>query len=360
MTKKHVSRTEGESKGEKMTEKPKVAWYWCASCGGCEESFVDLAERLLKVFEAVDIVFCPVAMDFKREDVEKLPDGSITVALINGGISLKEHEEMVKLLRRKSKIVIAYGACSAWGGIPGLANLYDRNEVLERKYLEVPTVENPKEVMPTKKTVVNIPEAGMKVEIELTEPLPVLLPLDKVIEVDYYIPGCPPTPDVFWNALQALLSGNLPPKGSVLGASQRSVCDECPLNDTKPEKVLVKEFKRPDKATPKLNECLLAQGFLCMGPVTRGGCKSLCPQANMPCTGCFGMLDGIVDYGGKAISYFASILDYSPLEEREIKEAYGKVPDWVGVVYRYSLAASKLGHRTGLKKLERIKEVTEL
>ncbi|MDW7990521.1 MAG: oxidoreductase, partial [Archaeoglobaceae archaeon] len=82
-----------------------------ASCGGCEESFVDLAERLLKVFETFDIVFCPVAMDFKREDVEKLPDGSIAVSLINGGIRMKEHEEMVKLLRKKSKIVIAYGAC---------------------------------------------------------------------------------------------------------------------------------------------------------------------------------------------------------------------------------------------------------
>lgn len=343
-----------------MTEKPKVAWYWCASCGGCEESFVDLAERLLKVFEAVDIVFCPVAMDFKREDVEKLPDGSITVALINGGIRLKEHEEMVKLLRKKSKIVIAYGACSAWGGVPGLANLYNLDDIVERKYLEVPTVENPKEVTPTKKTIVNILEAGMKVEIELTEPLPFLLPLDKVIDVDYYIPGCPPTPDVFWNALQALLSGNLPVKGAVLGASQRSLCDECPLNETKPEKILVKEFKRPDKNAPKLNECLLAQGFLCMGPVTRGGCTALCPKANMPCTGCFGMLDGTIDYGGKAISYFGSILDYSPLEEKEIKSAYEKAPDWIGTIYRYSLPASKLRHKAGLKNPETIKEVTEI
>ncbi|MDI9642816.1 MAG: oxidoreductase [Archaeoglobales archaeon] len=343
-----------------MSEKPKVAWYWCASCGGCEESFVDLAERLLKVFEAVDIVFCPVAMDFKREDVEKLPDGSITVALINGGIRLKEHEEMVKLLRKKSKIVIAYGACSAWGGIPGLANLYNLDEALERKYLEVPTIENPKEVLPTKKIIVNIPEAKMKAELELPEPLPVLLPLDKVIDVDYYIPGCPPTPDVFWNALQALLSGNLPPKGAIVGASNRSLCDECSLNETKPEKVLVKEFKRPDKAKPEPNKCLLAQGFLCMGPVTRGGCTALCIKGNMPCTGCFGLLDGIVDYGGKAISYFGSILDYSPVEDKEIKKAFDSIPDWVGTIYKYSLASAKLSHKAGAKKPKRIKEVVEI
>lgn len=343
-----------------MAGKPKVAWYWCASCGGCEESLVDLAERLLTLFETVEIVFCPVAMDFKREDVEKLPDNSIDVALINGGIRLKEHEEMVKLLRRKSKIVVAYGACSAWGGVPGLANLYALDDILERKYLEVPTIDNPKELLPAKKTILSIPEANRKFELELTEPLPVMLPLDRVVDVDYYIPGCPPTPDVFWNALQILLGGNTLPKGAVLGALQRSLCDECPLNETKPEKLLVKEFKRVDKSTPEPNKCLLAQGFICMGPVTRGGCKALCIRANMPCTGCFGILEGVVDYGGKAVSYIGSILDYSPMQEEEVRKAYDKIPDWVGVIYRYTLPASKLRHRAGLGSSKLMKEMVEI
>jgi len=341
-------------------EKIKIAWYWCASCGGCEESLVDLAERLLTVFEKAELVFCPVAVDFKKEDVEKLPDESITVAFINGGIRLKEHEEMVKLLRRKSKIVIAYGACAAWGGIPGLANLYNIDEVLARKYLEVPTIVNPDKMTPAKKIIVKVPGLKDKVELELSEVLPKLLPLDKVIDVDYYIPGCPPTPDVFWNALQTLLSGELPPKGSVIGALSKSVCDECPLNETKPDKILLKDLKRLHEVTPDPDKCLLAQGILCLGPVTRGGCTALCPRANMPCTGCFGPLDNITDYGGKAISFIASIIDYSPLEEEELNKVYDKIRDWVGVIYKYYLAASKLGGRVGLAKSKLFKEVVEL
>ena len=340
-------------------EKPKVAWYWCASCGGCEESFVDLAERLLKVFEAVDIVFCPVAMDFKKEDVEKMPDGSITVALINGGIRLKEHEEMVKLLRRKSQIVIAYGACSSWGGIPGLANLYDMDEVLSRKYFEVPSVDNTDKTLPKHKIKVKFTNANGEIELELPKVLPKLLPLDKVIEVDYYIPGCPPTPDVFWNALEALLSGELPPKGAIIGASSKTLCDECKLNETKPEKLLIKDLKRPHEVIPKPDECLLAQGLLCLGPVTRGGCGTLCVNANMPCTGCFGPLDGIIDYGGKALSYIASILDYTPSEEEALKQILDKIPDWVGVFYKYYLAASMLGGKVGITKNKEFEEVIE-
>ena len=101
-----------------MMDKPKIAMYWCASCGGCEEATVDIAERVLDLVSLVDIVFWPVALDFKEADVEKLPDGSITASLINGGVRTSEHEHMAKLLRRKSKIVVAYGACSSWGGIP--------------------------------------------------------------------------------------------------------------------------------------------------------------------------------------------------------------------------------------------------
>ena len=76
--------------------KPKVAFYWCASCGGCEEAVIDIDEELLKVVDAVDIVFWPAALDFKRKDVEALKDGEIAVAFINGSIRLDEQEEMAR------------------------------------------------------------------------------------------------------------------------------------------------------------------------------------------------------------------------------------------------------------------------
>jgi len=318
-------------------EKPKIAMYWCASCGGCEEATVDLAEKILDLTNLADIVFWPVALDFKEDDVEKLPDGSITASLINGGVRMTEHEHMVKLLRKKSKIVVAYGACSAWGGVPGLLNLYGEEELFSRVYHEIPTVENPEKVTPQRSIKVD------DVELKLPDVLPRLLPIDRAIEVDYYVPGCPPTPEVTWKAVEALLSGTLPPKGSIIGASEKSLCDECPLNETKPDKILIQDLKRSHQVIPDPEKCLLTQGLLCLGPATRGGCQALCVKASMPCTGCFGPLDRVSDYGAKAASFVASIVDFQ--DEESIEKVMDRLPDPVGTFYRYTLASSSLGGR---------------
>ena len=324
----------------------RVAWYWCASCGGCEESFIDLAERLLSILEMVEIVFCPVAIDYKKSDLEELPDGSIDISFINGGIRLEEHLEMVKLLRRKSRIIVAYGACSYMGGVPGLANLYDVDEILSLKYLEEPTVVNRERILPRERTVVEV--NGAKVELRLPRLLDRVYPLNQVIDVEYYIPGCPPTPEVFWNALNKLLGGRAPPRGSVLGAESRSLCDTCPLNESKPDKILLRDLKRIVDSMPDGDRCLLAQGYLCLGPVTRGGCGAKCINVLMPCTGCFGPLDDITDYGGKAVSYIASIIDYDDAEDME--RVYDRIRDWIGIVYKYSLPASRLRGRIGRRR----------
>lgn len=311
-----------------MVKKPKVALYWCASCGGCEEAVVDLAEKVLDVVDAVDIVFWPVALDFKVEDVEALPDRSIAASFINGAVRLSEQEEMAQLLRRKSKLVIAFGSCSHLGGIPGLANLWDRRSIFDFYYRTGPAVDAADGQEP--RETIEVPEGVL----ELPAFWDVVKPLDRVIDVDYYLPGCPPTPKLIGNAVNAILTGELPPPGSVL-AGTRALCHECPLNDTKPEKLLVKELRRVHETKVDPETCLLAQGILCLGPATRGGCEALCIEGNMPCTGCFGPTDEVADQGAKILSFITSVVDVT--DERELRKVFEKVPDPVGVFYRYSL-----------------------
>ncbi len=314
--------------------KPKVALYWCASCGGCEEAVVDLAERLLDLAGLADIVFWPVALDFKLSDVRAMPDKSIDVCLINGGIRTTENEEVARILRAKAKVIVAYGACSSWGGVPGLANLSSKEDIFDWVYRDAPTTDNKADVRPSP----GVDEGGIK--LELPSLLARMEPLDRVVDVDYYVPGCSPTPDVTWNALAALLSGTPPKKGTVIGADNRALCHTCPLNETKPAKVAVKGFRRITEFAPDRSKCLLVQGLPCLGPVTRGGCTARCVKGGMPCTGCFGPVDGVPDFGGKAVSYLASALDLEG--EKEIEQELSKIVDVVGVISRYSLPASPL------------------
>ncbi len=316
--------------------KPKVAFYWCASCGGCEEAVVDLAEAILDVVGAVDIVFWPVALDFKVSDVEALPDKSIAVSFINGAVRMSEQEEMVKLLRRKSGLVVAFGSCSHLGGIPGLANLSDRDSIFDWYYSKGPSMEAGSIVRP--QTKIKVPEG----ELELPEFWDAVKSLNQVIDVDYYLPGCPPTPKLIANAVQAILTGHLPPKGAIL-AGTKALCSECRLNETKPDKMLIKDIKRITQVKLDPNLCFLAQGVLCLGPVTRSGCETLCINGLMPCSGCFGPLDQAPDYGGKALSFVASIVDLE--DPAEAKKVLARVADPAGIFYRYSLPTSKLGRK---------------
>lgn len=321
--------------------KPKVAFYWCASCGGCEEAVVDLNEDLLKVADAVDIVLWPVALDFKRKDVEALSDGEIAVSFINGSIRLEEQEEMVKLLRRKSGLVVAFGSCAHLGGIPGLANFWTRDTIFQRAYKEVPTVENPEGITPQERTTVDVGE------LTLPEFYDTVKTLDQTIPVDYYLPGCAPPPDLILNAVTAILKGELPEKGAVL-APNIALCDTCPRLESKPEKLSIKEMKRPWQIKIDPEQCFLAQGLFCYGPATRSGCGETCIRANMPCRGCFGPVDGVLDQGAKALSMIASILGLDEEErmtEEDIKNLVDSFADPAGTFYRFSLPASPLRRR---------------
>ncbi|HEX9122319.1 MAG TPA: oxidoreductase [Actinomycetota bacterium] len=316
--------------------KPKVAFYWCASCGGCEEAVVDLGEVVLDVVEAVDIVFWPVALDFKTADVEALADGELAASFINGAIRTSEQREMAELLRRKSGAVVAFGACAWLGGIPGLANLSSRESILDFVYHGAPSVQDGDGAVPQEE--VEVPEGRLRLpHFDET-----VRTLDQVIDVDYYLPGCPPPASLIAQAVMALVEGKLPEKGSVL-APDVALCAECPRAATKPEDLKVERFHRPYEIVADPETCLLAQGLVCLGPATRSGCGAVCVAANMPCTGCMGPTSRVIDHGAKALSAIASLMETR--EEDEIAVLAEQIVDPVGTFYRYSLPASLLHRR---------------
>src|SRR3989304_6115115 len=249
-----------------MTAKPKFAMYWAASCGGCEIAVLNTHEKILDVDANFEVVFWPVAMDAKYKDVEAMEDGSILLTLFNGGIRNDENEHIAKLLRKKSKILVAFGSCACEGCIPGLANLSSTKEIFDT-YYETVSTDNPNHVRP--QFEYEMPEG----EITIPKFYPVLKTLDQVVDVDYYMPGCPPEShqiaaviDLVVQVLQG--KAELPPKVAVIGAGNSTVCDEC--KRTRPVKT-VKSFERiwGMQIDPAL--CLLEQGIPCNGIATRSG-----------------------------------------------------------------------------------------
>ena len=210
-------------------EKPKIkmAVYWGAACGGCCVSVLDVHEALFDVIAAADLVFWPIALDFKYKDVEAMPDKHIDLTLFNGAVRNSENEHIAKLLRQKTKVLVAYGSCAHMGGIPGLANFSTKEEIFKRAYFESESTDNPDKVLPL--TEFKVPEG----KLELPEFYNDVKKLDDVVNVDYYLPGCPPQTErlveVFMLVANFLLKGEgeLPPPSSVIGAYDKTQCDEC-------------------------------------------------------------------------------------------------------------------------------------
>ena len=324
-------------------QKLKVAFYWAASCGGCEIAVLDINEKILEVVEIADIVFWPVAMDIKYKDVENMSDKYIDITFFNGSIRNSEQEYMAKLLRQKSKTLVAFGSCAHEGCIPGLANLHDRKEIFDLIYLKEPSVVNPNGVVPNTETEVR---EGV---LDLPEFYNTVKTLAQTVEVDYYLPGCPPPVKLIVNAIDAIAKNELPPKGSVL-APLKSVCDECPR---KRENKSIDTIYRVYEKAPDPERCLLEQGILCMGPATRGGCGAQCLTVDMPCTGCGGPCPNALEQGAAIIGALASILglenEQKHYTQEDVDNLIDQIKDPLGTFYMYSLPNSIL-RRKVMKK----------
>ncbi|MEO5333462.1 MAG: hypothetical protein H7839_15730 [Magnetococcus sp. YQC-5] len=325
-------------------EKPKLAMYWASGCGGCEMALVNIHEHILDVAAAFDFFFCPCLLDTKYQEVEEMADETIAITFFNGAIRSSENEEMAHLLRRKSQLLIAFGSCAHAGCIPGLSHFSTRSDHFQTIYLDNPSLDNPTAITP--QTEVQVPEGILTLPYFMDK----VKTLGQVVEVDYTIPGCPPEAHQIWNVMDHLIEGRpLPPKGSVLGAGRSSVCNECNrvIKDKK-----IKRLYRNYELVPDATSCLLEQGLLCMGSATRDGCGGLCPMVNMPCTGCYGTPEGVLDQGAKMASALGSMLDIGETRElteesitHRMDEILNTMPDLAGTFYKYSLAGSILGGR---------------
>jgi F420-non-reducing hydrogenase small subunit len=312
--------------------KPKLALYWAASCGGCEIAILELYEKVLEVEANFEIVFWPVAMDVKYADVEAMGPGSIDYCLFNGAIRNSENEHMAKVLRERARVLVAFGSCAHEGCIPGLANATTKEKILRFVYHDSPSTVNPDGVEPAPRS--RLPEG----EVTLPEFYDVVKTLDQTVDVDYTIPGCPPQADRIWEVLQLIIAGGpLPPKGSIVGAGQETCCEECPRVR---EEKRIRHFVRPHEILADPVKCLLDQGMVCIGPATRSGCGALCPQAGVPCRGCYGPPPGVRDQGAKMISALASVIDST--DEEELRMILEQIVDPVGTFYRFSLPHSLL------------------
>ena len=315
--------------------KPKFAMYWAASCGGCEIAVLNIHEKILDVDANFEVVFWPVAMDAKYKDVEAMEDGSILLTLFNGAIRNDENEHIAKLLRRKSKLLVAFGSCANEGCMPALGNLTSSQELIDTAFTTIST-ENPDNIRP--QTSWQAPEG----ELHIPTIYPAVRTLDQVVPVDYYMPGCPPESHQIGAVIDLViqvLQGNaqLPPAGSVIGAGNSTVCDEC---DRKRDVKKIKKFDRIQNIMIDAEICILEQGVICSGPATRSGCGALCPKAGSPCIGCYGPAEGALDYGARLMTAVASVIDSN--DPDEIERILEGIPDPAGQFYRFNMAGSLL------------------
>ena len=157
-----------------------------STCSGCDIAILDLAEKILDLVELADIVYWPTAMDFKMTDLESREKGGIDVGLYHGTVRTSQHALAAEILREKAKLLVAFGSCACFGGVPGLCNLTNRRELLRTVYGDTVSTVNPEGTVPLTEFETN----GHR--LELPELSGRGRALAQVVDVDASLPGCPP------------------------------------------------------------------------------------------------------------------------------------------------------------------------
>lgn len=283
-----------------------------SSCWGCFQSLVDIHLKLADVLPALDIKYWQAVVDYKLSDLENYPDKSIAVGLFEGMARTEEDIHLLKTLRAKCNTLIAFGSCSCFGGLPGMANFYDIEQCLDVKFRQNKTFN------------------GGKVPSENVSPIePVVKPNREYVDLDIYLPGCPPTSKLILTAVTALLESKpieLPP---------HAVCHYCKREK---KETPIPKILRPYQGIATADRCLLEQGYICLGSATWGLCEGPCVNRGATCRGCYGPPPPIMqDHGANGISMLGT---YAPLDPDVLKD---QVKDPIGLFWRFTYPTSFLG-----------------
>jgi F420-non-reducing hydrogenase small subunit len=235
--------------------KTKLNTEWLSDCAGCHVALVDLHEKILDVLGAVEIQHCPVLTDIK--DYPRA-----AVGLISGAIRSEHDLHAAQLMRESCDRIVAWGTCAVYGGIPGASVVHANDEILNAVYRKNGTTDTS-----------HVPASRVDT-LRRT-----VTPLDEAIQVDLYLPGCPPHPTFIFQALLELLEGR-PPK-----ATAETVCARCKRTMSRST---VERVRKNHEGVPDPDTCFLSQGYVCLGSVTLDRCLAPCPANGMMCTGCAG------------------------------------------------------------------------
>ena len=256
-------------------------------CAGCVSSLLNAGEALMAILSGdFEIVYSPTFIDLRE-----IPQ--VDLAIVEGGVRTKEDEKLIREVRAKSRILVALGICATHGGVTSLGNILSLKNLLEKEY-------------------------GVLDSSRLPELEDLMYPICNFVDVDYYIPGCPPMPLLIVHSLKSILSGKAPIR------HRSVVCTECN------RKIIPAKLDRlhgiyEKKADPKL--CLVSQGFVCLGSLTRDGCGAPCPRAGFTCFGCRGPADSLMFRSRDMYAFFVKVISKrTSIPEEKVKDELYRNP----------------------------------
>jgi len=234
-----------------------------STCGGCAALLLQGRHELAQLIERVEVTYCPMLMDAGEI-------GEVDIALVDGAVRVKEDEDLLMEARQKSRFLVAWGTCAAFGGIPALANQYELEDLIEESYGD--TVDPFSYYFSGGKSGETYRELGAELLRKVRK-------LDDAVRVDYYLPGCPPQVSLLTETLREF-RGEDQDKGP-----RAVVCTECPR---KPSKGVLEGMRLFPNGSSDPKVCFISQGSLCLGVMTKGGCGAPCLKGGLPCWGCRG------------------------------------------------------------------------